>query len=100
MPVIPGTVHGANMMRNRPERLATQSRSLDYDPRTSCTLETVVEAGRGVRKLPAQPAVQPTTATRFFRQNGVAGTAAPKMNGTHGKYIDEYDGIEVQPQWT
>ena len=107
LPVIPGSVHGQSMMRTRPDRLATtQSRSLDYDQRNgaTCTLETVVEAGRGVRKLPAQPAVIPTAATngrtRFFRQNGVAGTAAPKLNGTHGKYIDEYDSIEVQPQWT
>lgn len=105
LPVIPGTVHGSAMMRTRPDRLSSvQSRSLDYDNRQTCTLETVVEAGRGVRKLPAQPAVQPGVGaagrTRFFRQNGVAGTAAPKLNGTHGKYIDEYDGIEVQPQWT
>ena len=106
LPVIPGTVHGSAMMRTRPDRLTgAQSRSLDYTTRQNCTLETVVEAGRGVRKLPAQPAAQPATAnaagrTRFFRQNGVAGTAAPKLNGTHGKYIDEYDGIEVQPQWT
>ena len=90
-------------MRNRPDRLSTttQSRSLDYDQRNNCTVETVVEAGRGVRKLPIQPAAQPAAGrTRFFRQNGVAGTAVPKMNGTHGNYIDEYDAIEVQPQWT
>ena len=40
--------------RKLPDRGTMQSRSLDY-PNTGPTLETVVEAGRGVRKLPVQP---------------------------------------------
>ena len=40
--------------RKLPDRGTAQSRSLDY-PGAGPTLETVVEAGRGVRKLPLQP---------------------------------------------
>ena len=39
--------------RKLPDRGTAQSRSLDYPG--GPTLETVVEAGRGVRKLPLQP---------------------------------------------
>ena len=39
--------------RKLPDRGGVQSRSLDYPG--GPTLETVVEAGRGVRKLPLQP---------------------------------------------
>lgn len=74
LPVVPGTVPAntgfmpslfgsRSAMANRrhlPDRAGPLSRSLDtgdyYDQtRARSTLETVVEAGRGVRKLPAQP---------------------------------------------
>lgn len=62
LPVVPGTqpagVSGffgsITGRRQLPDR--GQSRSLDY-PGSGPTLETVVEAGRGVRKLPIQPGV-------------------------------------------
>ena len=64
LPVVPGTqpqpqgVSGffgsITGRRKLPDRGTAQSRSLDY-PSGHPTLETVVEAGRGVRKLPAQP---------------------------------------------
>ena len=42
--------------RKLPDRGTAQSRSLDYPGGPGGpTLETVVEAGRGVRKLPLQP---------------------------------------------
>ena len=61
--MVPGTQPASGMSgffgsitgrRKLPDRGTMQSRSLDY-PNTGQTLETVVEAGRGVRKLPAQP---------------------------------------------
>ena len=94
LPVVPGTVpantglfpslfanRSAANRRQLPERSGPHSRSLEndyYDPnRVRSTLETVVEAGRGVRKLPAQPvSANPTPMGRSRFQTGTSAVLA------------------------
>jgi len=70
--------------RKLPDRGTAQSRSLDYPG--GPTLETVVEAGRGVRKLPLQPGGA-TNLGKNRWQNGSTGMMngnAGMMNGSAG----------------
>jgi hypothetical protein len=122
LPIVPGTQPAAAAAtgekgtgfwgafanrRHLPDRAGPQSRSLDYNNPPGVgggpTLETVVEAGRGVRKLPAQPVVGGHPG--LLRQNGTVTNQSNLPVGNNNGYLpnisNEADFHQIrQPEWT
>lgn len=87
--------------RKLPDRGATQSRSLDYPG--GPTLETVVEAGRGVRKLPLHPTGslgrgrQSTNLWQNGTTNNMMNGTNNMMNGTNNMMNGNVNGGPAVP---